>query len=273
GAGHAYLGRMGFALIAFVVIEGLYLAGVMFSHGMFLEYLPAEMRSRFAPALTPEAGNLGALLLHIKQYGYGAPFPRPWPSHMDLGTALTAISGFFNVILMSRAHFDARHPVRESGKPVGPALAAGLCWVIPGLGQFVQGRKLRGILIAVLLVGLFASACVLAEGANLDRERHFYYWAGQSMLGLSAYVAEFAHGHPLLTELPLRVDAGVVIGCVAGLLNILVMLDAYGYSEAKYLGTDPPRSAKSRAKLEAEAKAQAEADASVESKVETEVPA
>jgi hypothetical protein len=32
------------------------------------------------------------------------------------------------------------------------------------------------------------------------------------------------------------VDAGVVIGCVAGMLNVLVMLDAYGYSESRLLG-------------------------------------
>ncbi len=251
GAGHAYLGRMGFALAAFLVVNGLYVVGVLLSKGMFLEYLPAEMRSRFAPALTPEAGNLGALLVHVRSYGFGLPFPRAWPSGMDLGTALTATSGVFNVLLMSRAHFDARHPNRAPGKPIGPAMAALACWVLPGLGQFLQGRKARGVLIACMLLGLFAIACLVANGANLDRERHFYYWAGQSLLGLPALLTEFAHGHPQFTELPSRVDGGIVMGCVAGMLNVLVMLDAYGYSEAKHLGTEPPSSAKSSAKQEA----------------------
>ena len=246
GAGHAYLGRTAFAIIAFLIIEGLYVIGVLLSDGMFLEYLPQEMRTRFAAALAPEAGNLGALLIHVKTYGFGYPFPRVWPATMDLGTALTATSGVFNVLLMSRAHFDARKPQRDIAQPIGPAVAAALCWVLPGLGQIVQGRRRRGVLIAVLLLGLFAVACVVAEGANLDRERHFYYWAGQSLLGLPALLTEFAFGHPIMTHLPIRVDGGIVMGCVAGLLNVLVMLDAYGYSEAKHLGTEPPTSHKSR---------------------------
>ncbi len=256
GAGHAYLGRMAFAGIAFLVVQGLYLIGVVLSDGMFLEYLPNEMRTRFAAALSPEAGNLGALIVHVKMFGFGYPYPRVWPSTMDLGTALTATSGVLNVLLMSRAHFDARHPARAERAPLGPALAAASCWVLPGLGQFLQGRKRRGLLCAALLLSLFAVACYMAQGANLDRERHFYYWAGQFMLGLPALVAEFVHGHPILTDMPSRVDAGIVMGCVAGLLNILVMLDAYGYSEAQHLGTEPPRSPKSKARQAAEAGAQ-----------------
>ncbi len=256
GAGHAYLGRMAFAGVAFLIIQGLYLIGVLLSDGMFLEYLPQEMRTRFAAALSPEVGNLGALVVHVKTFGFGYPYPRVWPSTMDLGTVLTATSGVLNVLLMSRAHFDARHPVRDRQKPIGPALAAACCWVLPGLGQFLQGRKRRGVLCAVLLLSLFAVACWMGAGANLDRERHFYYWAGQFMLGLPAVVTEFAFGHPVMTDMPSRVDAGIVMGCVAGLLNILVMLDAYGYSEAQHLGTEPPRSPKSKARQEAAANPQ-----------------
>lgn len=255
GAGHLYLGRRKFALLAFLVVEGLYVAGIVLSEGMFLEYLPAEMRGRFAAALTPEVGNLGALLYHVDAYGFGLAFPRIWPVHMDLGTTLTAMSGVFNVILMSRAHFDARQVVRAPGKPIGPALAAWLSLAIPGLGQFMQGRRARGVLIAGMLITLFLVGCSMAGGTNLDRERHFYYWAGQFMLGAPAWIAEFIHGHAIALEMPLRVDAGIVMGCVAGLLNILVMLDAYGYSEAKHLDVDPPRSAKSSVPEDAIAKA------------------
>jgi hypothetical protein len=35
------------------------------------------------------------------------------------------------------------------------------------------------------------------------------------------------------------VDAGLVFGCVAGLLNVLAMIDVYGWSEAQALGRDP----------------------------------
>jgi TM2 domain-containing membrane protein YozV len=243
GGGHLYLGRTTFALVAFLVIEGLYLAGALLSNGMFLEYLPAEMRSPFAGALTPEVGNLGALLFHVKHYGYGLPVPRPWPATMDIGTTLTALSGILNLFVMSRAFFDARHSgggglvtrMGSAGVP-HPATAALASFLLPGLGQFLQKRVARGATIFVLLVGLFFLGCWLGGGTNLDRERHFYYWAGQFLLGLPAIVAEFVHGHPVLQGDVEYADAGVVLACVAGMLNVLGMLDAYAYSEETLTG-------------------------------------
>ncbi|MCP3917625.1 MAG: hypothetical protein GY711_18930 [bacterium] len=236
GAGHLYLGRVKFALVAFAVVEGLYLLGVLLSHGMFLEYLPAEMRSRFAGALTPEVGNLGALLFHVKQYGYGVGHPRPWPATMDMGTTLTALSGILNLFVMSRAHFDARFTMEPRAKAIDPATAALATFCVPGFGQFLQKRTGRGAVMFILLVGLFVLGCWLAGGTNLDRERHFYYWAGQFLLGAPAVIAEFLHGHPLLQADVEYADAGVVLACVAGMLNVLCMLDAFAYSEETLSG-------------------------------------
>ncbi len=241
GAGHFYLGRTKTAVVSFVVIQGMYLIGVMLSGGMFLEILPPEMRGRFAAALTPEAGNLGALLLHARQFGFGAGPPSPFPATLHLGIALTAASGIVNLILASRVHFDARtmpgtgRTVIEGAAP-HPGVCALLAWVVPGAGHVAQGRVARGVLAFVLVVGLFFLGCALAEGTNLDRTRHFYYWAGQALLGPIALVTEFVHGHPRMTEQVAYGDAGVVLTSVAGMLNILLMLDVYGYSEAKLLG-------------------------------------
>jgi hypothetical protein len=60
------------------------------------------------------------------------------------------------------------------------------------------------------------------------------------MLGLPAIVTEFAFGHPRLSlEIPYA-DGGVVLGCVAGMLNVLVMLDAFHYAEhGPEAGSDP----------------------------------
>lgn len=247
GAGHLYLGKARTAVVAFVVIELLYLAGVMLSGGMFLEYLPAEMRTSLAAVLSPEMGNLGALLLHQGQYGYGESFPRPWPASMDLGTTLTAMSGLLNILLASHAHFEARRRKAAGSAPIGPAAAATASFLIPGLGQVLQGRRMRGLLLFVCLVGLFFVGSTLGEGANLDRERHFYYWAGQFLLGLPAVALEFWYGHPRVTTDIAYADAGVVLGCVAGMLNVLGMLDAYGWSEAKILERPLPSASASAA--------------------------
>lgn len=234
GAGHLYAGRVRIAVIGFCVVELLYLAGVWLSSGMFLEYLPAEMRGRFAAALTPEVGNLGALILHIREHGFGDG-PRPWPPYMDLGTTLTATSGFANMLLMSHANFSARAVALPRPLSRDPGFCALMTWVVPGLGHVLQGRRARGITAFVLLVGLFALGTALAAGSNLDRERHFYYWAGQFLLGPVEIVTEFVHGHPRMEAIPEYKDAGVVIGCIAGMLNVLLMLDVFGVAESRAL--------------------------------------
>lgn len=244
GAGHLYLGRPLFALLAFLLVEGVFMLGLWLTDGRAFEILPQEMRSQFAPFLAPELGNLGALLFQSSRFGYGSPDPSIWPSSMHLGLALTAFGGVLNMILMSRAHFDARTPKDIPAQVAGtlrPGTAALASWAIPGLGQILQGRKWRGILMLLMLVGLFAIGTTMGEGANLDRERHFFYWGGQFFLGAPALITEAFHGHsPLDHEVPYH-DLAVVMGCVAGLLNVLVMLDAYGWSESQCLGRDPKR--------------------------------
>lgn len=256
GAGHLYLGRAGFAVVAFLVVEGLYALGLFLSDGRSFEILPPEMRGQFAPFLAPELGNLGALLFHSSRFGFGGPDPVVLPGTLQAGMALTATSGVLNALLMSRAHFDARVPAAASAKATGaapqapdtapaarvrPEVAALASFALPGLGQLLQGRSRRGLLCLALLLLLFGAGTFLGEGANLDRARHFYYWGGQFFLGLPALLTEAAHGHPQLThEVPYH-DLAVVLGCVAGLLNVLVMLDAYGWSEALLLGRDPRR--------------------------------
>lgn len=245
GAGHLYLGRVRLAVGAFLVIEGLYLLGFLLSEGLFLNVLPAELRGPFAGVLAPEVGNLGALLLQLSKVGF-LDQPRAWPEYMDLGMNLTAASGVLNLALVSRANLDARIGERRV-RVLDPGLAAALSWMAPGAAHWLQGRRRRGVALFTMLVGLFLLGSMLAEGANLDRERHFYYWAGQFLLGLPAVVTEFLYGHPRVSgDIP-YVDAGIVLGCVAGMLNVLVMLDAYGWSEARLLGDEPGERAQDEA--------------------------
>jgi len=228
GAGHLYLGMPVVGLVAFVVIQGLFFAGLKLSGGMLLEYLEPDLQGPFAGALTPEAANLGMLVYQMKVYAFGPGAPRPWPEHMHLGVTLTALSGLLNAFLMVQAISDARRAERS---PRWTALPVLLTWVLPGLGHFVQGRKLRAGLLCAALVGLFVLGTVLAEGSNLDRERHFYYWAGQFLVGGPALVAEFVHGHALVTRDIAYVDGGLGMTCVAGLLNVLAMIDVYSHAE------------------------------------------
>jgi hypothetical protein len=228
GAGHLYLGMPIVGLVAFVVVQGLFFIGLKLSGGMLLEYLEPDLQGPFAAALTPEAANLGMLVYQMKSYAFGVGVPRVWPEFMHLGVTLTALSGLLNAFLMVQAISDAR---RTESAPRWTALPVLLTWIVPGLGHWQQGRKLRAAVVFTSLVGLFVLGTLLAEGSNLDRERHFYYWAGQFLVGGPALIAEILHGHALITRDIAYVDGGLGMTCVAGLLNVLAMIDVYNHAE------------------------------------------
>ncbi len=234
GAGHLFLGRGALGLIVFAVVEGLYFFGLRLSGGMTFEFLDAELRTLVAPLLSPESGNLGGILWQMKSFGFGIGRVREWPEHIVLGSALSATSGVLNAFAMAHAHMLAR--VAKPSDAAKPVLSTLLTWVCPGLGHLHQGRVVRGAVVFVLLVGMFALGTFFAEGSNLSRERHFYYWAGQFLLGGPALLSEALFGSMRVTRDIPYVEAGLVFGCVAGLLNVLAMIDVYGYGEAKVFG-------------------------------------
>jgi TM2 domain-containing membrane protein YozV len=239
GAGHVYLGRPLFGLLAFLLVEGLYFLGTRLSDGRLFEFLEPDLQSSFAGGLSPEVGNLGALVWQMKTFGFGPGIPRPWPMYIHLGSWLTAASGLLNACLMIHAHLQARCLDKVPRASLRPALLVLAGWIVPGLGHLLQRRIARAVAVFLLLVGLFVLGTALAGGSNLDRERHFYYWGGQFLLGAPAMVAEALHGHARITrDLP-YVDAGLVMACLAGLLNVLALLDVFGQAEARALQAAP----------------------------------
>jgi hypothetical protein len=247
GAGHLYVGQVGAGLLCFVLVQGLYLLGLRLGDGMGFEYLDVELRSLFAPALSPEVGNLGGFLYQMQHYGFGPGFPRPYPEWLRVGSALTAVSGLANLVVIAHAHWLAGTAVRATRWSESAHAALLSTLVLPGLGHWLQGRRRRAVVVCVMLVGLFALGTLLAEGTNLSRERHFYYWSGQFLLGGPAILAEVLFGKARVASEIAYVDAGLVFGCIAGLLNILAMIDVYGWSEWKLLGV-PLRASRHQAK-------------------------
>ena len=239
GAGHLYLGRFSTAVLAFLVVNGTFALGFLLSDGRAWEFLHPELRGTYATLLSPEAGNLGGWLAQKQLRGFGPGYPRILPEMVHLGSMLTALSGVLNVCFMCRAHLDARVGSERPEVGVPPSMAVGLAWAVPGLGHLVQGRRKRALIVFGLLCGLFLLGTLLAEGSNLSRERHFYYWAGQFFLGLPAIGTEVLSGRPPVTGEIAYMDVGLLFASIAGLLNILAMLDVYGWSEDVVLGNDP----------------------------------
>ena len=171
----------------------------------------------------------------MKLQGFGPPVPVAWPEHIHLGSWLVASSGMLNIVFTVHAVALARLP-RGARLPGGAPAVQVLCgWLVPGLGHWLQGRRLRAVLVFGVLVGLLVLGSWLAEGSNLDRERHFYYWSGQFLAGLPVMVLEALHGHARVTHDIQYADAGLVFGCLAGLLNVLCLLDVQSFGMRRVL--------------------------------------
>lgn len=237
GAGHLYLGKTVTGLAALLLVEGLYALGWFLSEGRVFELLDPELRGPMATILTPEFGNLGGMITQLRVVGYGPEQLQPFSSTMVLGGMLTALSGIANFFLMAHVHLTARTPSDAPRLGLHPTLTVAAGWAVPGLGHLLQGRRLRALIVFTLLVGFFVLGTLMAEGTNLSRERHFYYWSGQLLVGLPALVAEGLFGDSAVThEIP-RMDIGLLYGCMAGLLNILALLDVQRFAEARWFRT------------------------------------
>jgi hypothetical protein len=127
----------------------------------------------------------------------------------------------------------ADRPVAEqSSNLVGVVLAA---WLVPGGGQFLQGRIQKGAIFFVTLVSMFVVG--LASGGRL-----FPLQPSDPLVFLEA-VAEWMIGIPRLIGGMSGYGAGDVTApayeygntflIVAGLLNALVVLDAVDFAKGR----------------------------------------
>jgi hypothetical protein len=235
GAGHLYVGAPVLALAGFLSVFGMLLLGIRLSDGMVFQFLDPDLRSMVAGALTPEVGNVAGLVYYMKMYGFGPLLPQRAPEYIHLGSWLMASSAMLNVAFAVHASALARMPKSVPVRGFAPASHVLAGWLVPGLGHWLQGRRARGVMVFAVLVGLLLLGTWLAAGSNLDRERHFYYWSGQFLAGGPVMILEALHGHALVTGEIEYADAGLVFGCLAGLLNILCLLDVQSYGLKRLL--------------------------------------
>ena len=110
-------------------------------------------------------------------------------------------------------------------------LAVVLAWAIPGLGHWYLGRRGKAVAFFVLVAGLLVAGWVLGQCKVVDFDDTWMF-AGQAPAGLVTVAAELigdtvrASGGPA-DPVPQSYRSGGVYTLVAGLLNLLVMLDAY----------------------------------------------
>jgi hypothetical protein len=118
---------------------------------------------------------------------------------------------------------------------ISPYVVGVIAWIAPGLGHLWLGRRQKGLVFLVALVGMFAFGLWL-------RGRIFPFQLSEPLVALMAF-ADLGMGLPYLVAKTLDVARGDVVAMtydygnafiiVAGLLNMLVVLDAFDIAQGR----------------------------------------
>ncbi len=123
-----------------------------------------------------------------------------------------------------RAKEEAQERPATAGVPV--AVSA---WLVPGLGHLMLGRTRRAVTFFVIVSGMFALGLYLrGELFPLDTSEPLTFLAGLAEIGVGIpFFAAKLLGLGSGEVTALTYEYGYTFCIVAGLLNMLIMLDAY----------------------------------------------
>ena len=122
-----------------------------------------------------------------------------------------------------------RATVADRAQTSNPTLISIVAWLVPGAGHLWQGRTQKGVIFLIAIPLMFATGLWL-------NGRLFPFEIAQPLVVLAA-LASLGNGVPYFVATLLGLGKGVVTAAsyeygntfviVAGLLNMLVVLDAY----------------------------------------------
>lgn len=107
-------------------------------------------------------------------------------------------------------------------------LVAVLAWLIPGAGHFYLGKRTRGAVIFVSICTTFLLGLILGGIEVIDPQGTFgakAWFFAQILAGFPAILASLAQNPNLPMGYGRGVDLGQVYAGVAGLLNLLCVVD------------------------------------------------
>jgi hypothetical protein len=122
-----------------------------------------------------------------------------------------------------------RRTAADRVQPTTPTLISIAAWLVPGAGHLWQGRTQKGVIFLVTIPLMFAVGLWL-------NGRLFPFEPSQPLVALAAF-ASLGNGLPYFIAAAVGLGGGLVTAAsyeygntfliVAGLLNMLVVLDAY----------------------------------------------
>ena len=84
-------------------------------------------------------------------------------------------------------------PGERKTSPLLWPLAAALAWVLPGLGHWFIGERLRGAIVGGTLLALFFGGMIIGGLDVIDYRRDRIWFAGQAFIGPIALGANLLH--------------------------------------------------------------------------------
>ncbi|NQU50486.1 MAG: hypothetical protein HQ519_17695 [Planctomycetes bacterium] len=254
GLGHVVAGWKRTGLIWMVVCQGMMFLGLQlagftqFDYGFrWGESLPFEV-----VVLLPESFNFGGVLLFAQFFDSvdnGGVNVEALP-YRQLGYLLSGMAGILGILSaphaagMTLTHSEPL-PLSAKKPKCHPGVAAIAAMLFPGLGHFLIGRKFKAYLLGGTVLGMFVLGMAMGHYADFDRQRHAYYWIGQMLMGLPAWLV-------YLPLMPLNMggvfpyqDTGFTFTSVAGMFNVVVALDAYHRAEYDWLAAKPKQEVES----------------------------
>jgi len=111
-------------------------------------------------------------------------------------------------------------------RPPAPIVALA-AWAVPGLGHLLLGRAAKAAYFGVLILGIFVLGVWLGEGASVSAARFPIHIYGQGGAGVVAWLADRFFGSAPQNHTIDRLELGVVLTTVAGIMNVIAIVDAY----------------------------------------------
>jgi hypothetical protein len=137
---------------------------------------------------------------------------------------------------------ESTQPVPDAGpapsEPIPTAAALAICsggWLIPGLGHMLLGRWVRGLIFTVCVIVMFAMGLAMQGklyGLEFEIPLQIFALIANLGIGLPYLLAKYM-GLGIGSMTSQSYDYGTTFLWVAGLLNFLIILDAFDIAKGR----------------------------------------
>ncbi len=130
------------------------------------------------------------------------------------------------------------------------ATAGLLAWLVPGLGHVYLGEKKRGLILMIVIAATFWGGVAVAGVQSSVQPNTRRAWfvgqicAGSHTLAALGWGKLRAKSHPDERAGFAEEDTAIIFTGVAGMLNVLIILDVLALSDPNYVrrsGAPPPQ--------------------------------